>query len=1062
MWQGSSWPPGVGYAAGQGTQGTQQQQPQQQQQQQTTQQMTPELQQQWATYYAQYNAWALQYGQPLQQPPASLQENKNTGGGEEAMGPPGEPVVNKKAKIVEKLKAPPPPPPTVDDGKDKSIKDIVKTPPEVSGGDRLYEAGRPRGGQNGQRGGFDRGMGILGNPHEGGQFGNGHFGNEGGFDHNGGGFEGAPFGRGGFNPGWRGGFDRGGRGGPRGFHGQGDGFGFRGGMPRGRGGMGKIPSLMDGLFGGGDDEQNPFEGGWGGGGRGGFGDFRGGPRGRRGDNGFRGGRGGFNMDQEGNGDMGNPFEGGRGGPRGRGDFGFRGGRGGFNMDQGGMEDNGDMGNPFGGGRGGPRGRGDFGGFRGGRGGFNMNQEGNDDNGEMENPFEGGNRGRGFGRGGEMRGGRGRGGFEGGRKSMDKNMDTKPGDWICPKPRCGNNNFARRTECHKCGTPKGGETDTPTNEYGSSSKRFDPPKRKESEEKERDGGKSEKEKMLEKVKEQVKNMAAGRGKIEPRGMDSGRGGDRGRGRGGREHKTSRFDAPKENKMIAPPKGIPNKANANLAPLGARRGGGALGASAAGRGGLGGGSLLPSSVFAARDSGKEDGIIGQEFGDAHYNESRNLGLEEGSFSEQMASELMQFDAMFQNWEAGFVEWKINNKNNPDEAYVQSHLDKMEAMREQLISKRQNILKSSDEGNAQGKPPSLLEIKIDSEISELVHKKEEENQRRTKMLENWNTGEQMKINCHEAQILKAEEEREKKKSIEENKKSELSAQDLAKRILSQGSDSDSDDDKKVKKAKKKSLMGLPTPVMGLLGTDPFSNNGVNPSFPMATSLPIGLNPLFQQESQLTPETDEDLFQRKSDLEQPGQKRSRWGSGDAGKKPRMSRWEGEQLNQNQGNMAPNGFEGRWSEEGNGNDEMLWKPSQVTDYSNARTQGGNGYGRDFNPDILEYGGGNFEPKGFNPIVKDYGGGGGRGGFNPVVKDYGKRDLRDPGSSYRDFRPKVQTFDYMNQGNGHMNQGNGHMNQGNGNGHMNQGNGHMNQGNGHMNQGNGRRDPGPVPTMHLL
>merc|ERR1740121_3445141 len=124
--------------------------------------------------------------------------------------------------------------------------------------------------------------------------------------------------------------------------------------------------------------------------------------------------------------------------------------------------------------------------------------------------------------------------------------------MCSKPRCGNNNFARRTECHKCGTPKGEEADGET-----------------------------------------------RGKDSGRGEIRGRGGrDEPRGRGRVEEK--KRDPPKENKPIAPPRGIPNKANANLAPLGARRGRGALGADAKGRGGLGGGNPLPSSVFAARDA------------------------------------------------------------------------------------------------------------------------------------------------------------------------------------------------------------------------------------------------------------------------------------------------------------------------------------------------------------------------------------------------------------------------------------------------------------------------------
>ena len=53
------------------------------------------------------------------------------------------------------------------------------------------------------------------------------------------------------------------------------------------------------------------------------------------------------------------------------------------------------------------------------------------------------------RGGDRRDG-GRGNFD--RGSRGRN-DSNDGDWDCPK--CNNSNFARRTECNRCGEPRSG-------------------------------------------------------------------------------------------------------------------------------------------------------------------------------------------------------------------------------------------------------------------------------------------------------------------------------------------------------------------------------------------------------------------------------------------------------------------------------------------------------------------------------------------------------------------------------------------------------------------------------
>jgi len=74
---------------------------------------------------------------------------------------------------------------------------------------------------------------------------------------------------------------------------------------------------------------------------------------------------------------------------------------------------------------------------------------------------GGRGGRGGGRGGGMdRGGRG-GGRDGGGP-MGRGGPPRSGDWQCPNPDCGNNNFAWRNECNRCKAQKPeGEDDGPS-------------------------------------------------------------------------------------------------------------------------------------------------------------------------------------------------------------------------------------------------------------------------------------------------------------------------------------------------------------------------------------------------------------------------------------------------------------------------------------------------------------------------------------------------------------------------------------------------------------------------
>lgn len=61
-------------------------------------------------------------------------------------------------------------------------------------------------------------------------------------------------------------------------------------------------------------------------------------------------------------------------------------------------------------------------------------------------------------------------------TSQKPSNFKPGDWLCPNPRCDAHNFASKSECHKCHIPKPVQRDSSgnivhTEQYGHGSGRL---------------------------------------------------------------------------------------------------------------------------------------------------------------------------------------------------------------------------------------------------------------------------------------------------------------------------------------------------------------------------------------------------------------------------------------------------------------------------------------------------------------------------------------------------------------------------------------------------------------
>ena len=77
------------------------------------------------------------------------------------------------------------------------------------------------------------------------------------------------------------------------------------------------------------------------------------------------------------------------------------------------------------------------------------------------------------------------------------------------------------------------------------------------------------------------------------------------------------------------------------------------------------------------------------DPVYSKDKKSVMKGGSNgSDHISPQLRSFDRMFSNWEESYEKWKSDNRNNPDRGYVDSYTAQMEAMRMQLLEKRNKI--------------------------------------------------------------------------------------------------------------------------------------------------------------------------------------------------------------------------------------------------------------------------------------------------------------------------------------------------------------------------------------
>jgi len=102
------------------------------------------------------------------------------------------------------------------------------------------------------------------------------------------------------------------------------------------------------------------------------------------------------------------------------------------------------------------------------------------------------------------------------------------------------------------------------------------------------------------------------------------------------------------------------------------------------------------------------------------SNNANIPEGGASDNKSNpplsnnntKLENFDKMFRNWEENYDNWKSCNAENPDRHYVETYRAQMEAMRVQLLDKRKGLDNSREKDKVEEQEPTQMIPGIESE--------------------------------------------------------------------------------------------------------------------------------------------------------------------------------------------------------------------------------------------------------------------------------------------------------------------------------------------------------------
>jgi len=322
----------------------------------------------------------------------------------------------------------------------------------------------------------------------------------------------------------------------------------------------------------------------------------------------------------------------------------------------------------------------------------------------------------------------------------------------------------------------------------------------------------------------------------------------------------------------------------------------------------------------------------------------------------TKLENFDKMFGNWEDSYAKWKSSNKENPDRNYVETYMAQMEAMRIQLLDKRKGLDNLNNEDN-----------KANKKTAQLIPGINIEDERKQKMMENW-----------QSQTGKVEKSFPYIEESSNEQKQDISAKELAQKILDDNSDDSDEETKKTETVKtKRSRWGneeeSQEPKRSRWENDPavniniqdwrrrpdVENSDKGPNFTERSSKMLA-NSEFDGRNEIHPTMQRQEFNNRNITNHNNQGQMFGNGRGQFENPPQAGQNNHQIYMRGNNTLNLRGRGGYNSHGEGNRfnetseyENYWKPAAVTDYSANKTLPSSRRDvfvqRDFKPETFDY-----------------------------------------------------------------------------------------------------------------